>query len=199
MDQEEERTGRDLWHAFNALLQFQYGQYKMKAVRSFDLCIDFRTSEPLEERCHYRTAENLLSVNNMMWTRYGALDLHSLVMHMRDFELCGKRLGVLIRTFVVADRRQRLNNTSTPALVEDVSEALDGAEEQLEEFEDLLVASGLGTIKQMKVCEMQVSSRSRRGWLRFVCELADERYHNKGPLSSAQYARFLEKRNTSSA
>lgn len=131
----------------------------------------------------------ILSINQVMWNIYVALSLPSLVVHMRAFKLSGKRLRVFMRTFMVVDEEQPLNDTSTPALVEDISDALDGAEEQLDEFEDLLVASGLGTIEQTEGSD----------WIRYVCELAAERYHNKGRLTSAQYAAFLKRRNTSSA
>jgi len=134
-------------------------------VRAFDLCIDFKTSHLLEEQCHQETAELFLSINEVMWNEYVALSLPSLVEHMRDFKLLGKRLRVFVRTFVVTDEEQPLNDTSIPALVEDISDALDGAEEQLEEFEDLLVAFRLETIEQMNGSD----------WIRYVCELAAER------------------------
>lgn len=189
MGEDEVRTGRDVWNSFNELLECRYGEHRKNVVRSFDLCIDFKTSHPLEERCRQETAEMILSINQVMWNIYVALSLPSLVVHMRAFKLSGKRLRVFMRTFMVVDEEQPLNDTSTPALVEDISDALDGAEEQLDEFEDLLVASGLGTIEQTEGSD----------WIRYVCELAAERYHNKGRLTSAQYAAFLKRRNTSSA
>lgn len=190
---EETRTGRDLWHAITALLRRQHEM----SLESFDLCIDIKTNDAAVERRHQDTVGAFFYFFRPDWGHESVLDLPSLVTYMRDFKRSGKRLRVFIRTFVVADRELPLNDTSIPALVEDVSDALDGAVEQLEEFEELLVAVGLGTIKEIK--DRDRGSKLLRKWLLYVCELAAERHHNKGPLSSAQYAGFLKRRKIGSA
>lgn len=126
LEDEEKKTGRDLWHAINALM---IAQNESEVLKSFDLCIDIKTSEPSAERCHQETAETFQYLFDEKWNHDPELGLLSLVMRMRDFRHSGKCLSVLIRTFVVADQKQPLNDRSTPARVEDVSDGLDGAAE----------------------------------------------------------------------